>query len=122
MRSCIFAIVLLIPSCCLGAGFFGFSRGGIRGRRSTVRRSYSSNSHRHVSFSGSYQQKAQQEANYMAQRNIRGHVGGTIGRFEGVGYGRNGSVPSTCSPRSGRLVADALAKSKYGVFRVRAWR
>ena len=89
-----------------------------------MRSSYSNNNfnRQQINFSGSYQERAQQEANYMAQNNIRGHVGSTIGRFEGVGYGRNGSTPSTCRPRSGRLVADALARSKYGVFRVRAWR
>ena len=82
-----------------------------------MRSSYS----RQVSFSGNDQQKAQQEANYMAQRNIRGHVGSKIGSFEGVGWTASGT-PSTCVPRSGRLVADAIARSRHGTFRVRAWR
>ena len=46
----------------------------------------------------------------MASRNIRGHVGGTIGAFEGVGWS-TGGTPNTCTPsRPMRLTADAIAR------------
>ena len=71
---------------------------------------------------GSDQARAQAEANYMASRNIKGHVWGCIGTFEGVGWSSSGT-PSTCTPRRRmRLVADAIARGRGGVFRVRAWR
>ena len=73
-------------------------------------------------FSGGDQQRAQAEANLMAARGIRGHVGGTIGRFEGVGWSSSGT-PNTCTPPAGmRLTADAIARGPGGVYRVRAWR
>ncbi len=70
----------------------------------------------------SYQQQAQAEANYMAARGIKGHVGGTIGHFEGCGWASHG-MPSTCVPPSGsyQLVADAVAHGNGGSYRVRAW-
>jgi len=68
------------------------------------------------------QAQAQAEANYMASRGIRGHVWGCIGNFEGVGWS-SGGMPSTCTPRRRmRLVADAIARGRGGVYRVRAWR
>ena len=73
-------------------------------------------------YSGSDQQRAQAEANYMARNGIRGHVGGLIGNFEGVGWSSSGT-PSTCTPgRSMTLTADAIAYGSGGVYRVRAWR
>ena len=71
---------------------------------------------------GSDQQRAQAEANQMARTGNRGHVGGTIGRFEGVGWAMSGT-PSTCTPGRGMtLTADAIARGPGGVYRVRAWR
>ena len=71
---------------------------------------------------GSDQQRAQAEANQMARTGNRGHVGGTIGRFEGVGWAMGGT-PNTCTPGRGMtLTADAIARGPGGVYRVRAWR
>jgi hypothetical protein len=73
-------------------------------------------------YSGSDQQRAQAEANYMARNGIRGHVGGQIGMFEGCGWS-TGGTPPTCTPsRSMNLTADATAYGSGGVYRVRAWR
>ncbi|MEM9703607.1 MAG: hypothetical protein AAF907_14305 [Planctomycetota bacterium] len=73
-------------------------------------------------YGGSDQARAQAEANLMAARGIRGHVGGTIGRFEGVGWS-TGGMPNTCTPpRPMTLTADAIARGPGGVYRVRAWR
>ena len=73
-------------------------------------------------MSGGDQARAQAEANMMASRGIRGHVGGTIGAFEGVGWSAGGT-PNTCTPgRPMRLTADAIARGPGGVYRVRAWR
>lgn len=69
------------------------------------------------------QERCQREADYMAARGIRGHVGPVIGRFEGVGYGASSNC-STCQPR-GRMVltGDAVARMQNGMFvRVRSWR
>ena len=75
-----------------------------------------------TTFGGSDQARAQAEANQMARTGTRGHVGGTIGRFEGVGWASSGT-PSTCTPPAGmRLTADAIARGPGGVYRVRAWR
>ena len=72
--------------------------------------------------SGGDQARAQAEANLMARTGNRGHVGGTIGRFEGVGWAMNGT-PTTCTPPRGMtLTADAIARGPGGVYRVRAWR
>ena len=71
---------------------------------------------------GSDQARAQAEANQMARTGTRGHVGGTIGRFEGVGWA-SGGTPNTCrAPAGMRLTADAIARGPGGVYRVRAWR
>lgn len=73
-------------------------------------------------YSGSDQERAQAEANYMAANGIRGHVGGQIGRFEGCGWS-TGGTPNTCTPSYGMtLTADATAYGPGGVYRVRAWR
>lgn len=78
-------------------------------------------------YGGDDQARCQQEANTMAARRIRGHVGGTIGRFEGVGYGSNPNC-NTCTPeRFGyhglRLSGDASARGADGYwYRVRSWR
>ncbi len=73
-------------------------------------------------YHGSDQDRAQAEANYMAANGITGHVGSTIGRFEGCGWS-TGGMPPTCTPSSGMtLTADAIAHGRGGVYRVRAWR
>lgn len=80
-----------------------------------------------VVYGGDDQARCQQEANTMAARRIRGHVGGTIGRFEGVGYGSSPNC-NTCTPeRFGyhglRLTGDASARGADGYwYRVRSWR
>lgn len=72
---------------------------------------------------GSDQDRCQAEANYMAANNISGHVWGTIGNFEGVGYGSSPNC-NTCVPSGNmRLTGDASAQSNSGRwYRVRSWR
>lgn len=72
---------------------------------------------------GSDQERCQAEANYMAANNISGHVWGTIGNFEGVGYGSSPNC-NTCTPSNNmRLTGDASAQSSSGRwYRVRSWR
>jgi hypothetical protein len=72
---------------------------------------------------GSDQERCQKEADYMAQHGITGHVGGTIGRFEGVGYGSSPNC-NTCTPGSGmNCTGDASAQGRNGMwYRVRSWR
>ena len=73
-------------------------------------------------YSGTDQQRAQAEADYMARNGIKGHVGGQIGSFEGCGWS-SGGMPGTCTPGTGMtLTADAIAHGRDGVYRVRAWR
>lgn len=70
------------------------------------------------------QGKCQSEANYMASKNITGHVWGTIGNFEGVGYGNSPNC-KTCTPSNSnmRLTGDASARGSNGMwYRVRSWR
>lgn len=71
------------------------------------------------------QQRCQAEANFMAEHNWLTHAGPTIGRFEGVGYGRC-SMPSTCIPHRSlglRKTGDATAKTEDGItVRVTSWR
>jgi len=69
------------------------------------------------------QERCQQEANYMAANNITGHVWGTIGSFEGVGYGSSPNC-NTCVPGGNmRLTGDASAQGRNGMwYRVRSWR
>lgn len=69
------------------------------------------------------QDRCQAEANYMAANNITGHVWGTIGRFEGVGYGGSPNC-NTCTPGSNMmLTGDACAQGRNGMwYRVRSWR
>lgn len=70
------------------------------------------------------QQRCQAEANYMAARNIKRHVGPTIGNFEGIGWGSSPNC-RTCTPRRGRmrLTGDAVARCANGYYvRVRSWR
>jgi len=85
---------------------------------------------------------AQSRANYMAARGYKGHPPKSAGNqwsipganFEGVGWRSNRNTPQrsigTCRPsgRSGsaddnsrKLLGDAVARSKYGAFRVRIW-
>ena len=85
---------------------------------------------------------AQQRANYMAARGYKGHPPKSAGNqwtipganFEGVGWRSNRNTPhrsvGTCRPsgRSGsaddksrKLLGDAVARSRYGAFRVRIW-
>ena len=74
---------------------------------------------------GTYQERAQAEANYMADHNHAGHVGRCIATFEGVGYNSTSPNCNTCTPGRRRgltLVADAVAQSSAGrYYRVRAW-
>lgn len=76
-----------------------------------------------VNQSGSDQERCQAEANYMAANNISGHVWGTIGSFEGVGYGGSPNC-NTCVPSNNlRLTGDASAQGRNGMwYRVRSWR
>ena len=71
------------------------------------------------------QERCQREADFMAKNHFYGHAGNTIGRFEGVGWGRTNS-PRTCVPEKSKgyeLTGDATATSKDGItFRVRSWR
>lgn len=69
------------------------------------------------------QERCQAEADYMAANNITGHVWGTIGRFEGVGYGSSPNC-NTCTPGSGMTpTGDASAMGRNGMwYRVRSWR
>lgn len=73
--------------------------------------------------SSSDQERCQAEANYMAANNISGHVWGTIGSFEGVGYGSSPNC-NTCVPSSRMtLTGDASAQGRNGRwYRVRSWR
>lgn len=72
---------------------------------------------------GSDQERCQAEANYMAANNISGHVWGTIGNFEGVGYGSSPNC-NTCTPGNNMmLTGDASAQGRNGMwYRVRSWR
>lgn len=72
---------------------------------------------------GGDQERCQQEADYMAANGITGHVGGVIGRFEGVGYGSSPNC-NTCTPGGGMsLTGDASAQGRNGMwYRVRSWR
>lgn len=71
-----------------------------------------------------YQARAESEATEMMMRRYKGHIGDTIGDFEGCGWSSNpSSTPSTCIPpsRNYSLVADAIARDSSGAYRVRAW-
>ena len=69
------------------------------------------------------QEKCQAEADFMLKYRKNIHVGRTIGRFEGMGYSIDGSVPNTCTPRvSMKLTGDATAQDGNIVTRVRSWR
>jgi len=74
-------------------------------------------------MSSSDQERCQAEANYMAANNISGHVWGTIGNFEGVGYGSSPNC-NTCVPSGNMtLTGDASAQGRNGKwYRVRSWR
>lgn len=76
-----------------------------------------------MSNSGSDQDRCQAEANYMAANRISGHVWGTIGNFEGVGYGSSPNC-NTCTPSNNmRLTGDASSQDSNGRwYRVRSWR
>jgi hypothetical protein len=84
----------------------------------TVVQSYTNNY-----SSSSDQDRCQAEANHMAANNISGHVWGTIGSFEGVGYGSSPNC-NTCTPGNNmNLTGDASAQSRNGKwYRVRSWR
>lgn len=70
------------------------------------------------------QSLAQAEADEMRRRRYRGHVGQTLGDFEGCGWTSdpNGLAP-TCEPpnASYTLAADASSSDSTGSYRVRAW-
>ena len=76
-----------------------------------------------VESHGSDQERCQSEANSMAQHGISGHVGGVIGRFEGVGFGHSPNC-NTCTPSSPmNCTGDACAQGRNGMwYRVRSWR
>ena len=84
----------------------------------TAVQSYTSNY-----VSSSDQDRCQAEANHMAANNITGHVWGTIGSFEGVGYGSSPNC-NTCTPGNNmNLTGDASAQGRNGKwYRVRSWR
>ncbi len=71
------------------------------------------------------QQRCQAEANWMAKHRWFAHAGPTIGKYEGIGYGRC-EKPSTCTPPRDlklHLSGEAYAKTKDGItVRVRSWR
>lgn len=70
------------------------------------------------------QQRCQAEADFMAKHRWFAHAGPTIGRYEGVGWGRC-DKPSTCTPcnKGLKLTGDATAVTKDGItIRVRSWR
>lgn len=71
------------------------------------------------------QERCVAEAKWMAEHRWFAHCGATIGRFEGVGWGRC-SNPSTCIPDASRglkLSGDATAVTEDGItVRVRSWR
>jgi hypothetical protein len=69
------------------------------------------------------QSRCQSEANYMAANKISGHVWGTIGSFEGVGFGNSPNC-NTCTPSgNATLTGDASAQDNNGRwYRVRSWR
>lgn len=71
------------------------------------------------------QQRCQAEADFMAKHRFFAHVGPTIGKYEGVGWGRC-DKPCTCKPdrsKKYRVTGDAFAKTKDGVtIRVTSWR
>ena len=70
------------------------------------------------------QQRCQAEADFMAKHRWFDHAGPTIGKYEGIGYGRC-DKPSTCKPNAKglKVTGDAFAKTKDGVtIRVTSWR
>lgn len=71
------------------------------------------------------QERCQAEADFMAKHEWLEHVGPTIGKFEGIGWGCS-DKPSTCTPSKERglqLSGDATAVTKSGIkVRVRSWR
>jgi hypothetical protein len=79
--------------------------------------------YQYTTLYSSDQERCQAEATYMAANNISGHVWGTIGNFEGVGYGSSPNC-STCIPGGNmRLTGDASAQGRNGMwYRVRSWR
>lgn len=83
----------------------------------------SSKTYSYANNIGADQERCQAEANYMAANNISGHVWGTIGNFEGVGYGSSPNC-NTCVPSSNMtLTGDASAQGNNGRwYRVRSWR
>lgn len=71
------------------------------------------------------QQRCQAEADFMAKHRWFDHAGPTIGKYEGIGYGRC-DKPSTCTPdpkKGYRQTGEAFAKTEDGItVRVRSWR
>ena len=71
------------------------------------------------------QQRCQAEADFMAKHRFFAHVGPTIGKYEGVGWGRC-DKPCTCKPdrsKKYRVTGDAFSKTEDGItVRVRSWR
>lgn len=71
------------------------------------------------------QARCQAEANFMAEHRWFAHCGPTVGKFEGVGWGKCES-PVTCEPppcKGYKLSGDATAVTSDGItVRVRSWR
>ena len=109
--------LFIVVSLCLLTTFSAY---GARPKNNSQPKTYSYTSN---IVNSSDQERCEAEANYMAQNNITGHVWGTIGRFEGVGYGNNPNC-NTCVPNSNmRLTGDASACGRNGMwYRVRSWR
>lgn len=118
--SLVAGVFILIATCflCSSVAEAGFFRRRARHPRTAPRVAAAPS----VGFHGSDQARCEQEAAYMARHNIKGHVGGVIGRFEGCGWS-SGGTPGTCTPSRGMtLTGDAIRCSQYGCFRVRSWR
>lgn len=115
---CVVAISLVASEADAGRVFKRRARASIR-----VRQTPTTTSVKLRSVGGTDQQRAEAEAAAMAAAGIKGHVGGCIGLFEGVGWSSSTPNCATCTPsRSMRLTADAVVRGRDGWYRVRAWR
>ena len=88
-------------------------------------RNYSTTTYRSSgpTFSGTDQERCYAEAAYCAARNIRGHVGQTIGFWEGAGWGGSSANCQTCTPPRGMTkTGDASVHGPWGWFRVVSYR
>lgn len=75
-----------------------------------------------VSIRADDQAECLRQAVYRARHRITGHVGRTIGRFEGVGWSSGGRA-GTCEPRRFMtLTGDVTVVVGRMQYRVRSWR